>query len=554
MQKAINLIVILLLTLSILICTDCTTKPLTRTPTPLPSVQKPTEQPPSDTTPPEIIITSAPEETTLDEEITFEWIGSDLSSPTSSLTYAYYLENYDTDYSPFTSDTTRTYTDLPDGIYTLYVKSKDEADNISPIPATATITIATAPPEKSEVPVPITSSLLLLPDSEVNHIAVGSYNDIIYALDSINAQLYKSDSGGYGWSNISGSISGTATWDALATAPDNPDIVAVATNAGTEVCLSIDGGTNFIATQLADKLSAGERVKCIAISPSYGNDSWELAIGTSTGNGNGKVWVNIVNHFPSGWQDLSTSIPGWLPTAPGMSGVDIFAIEYSPAYVTDGTLLVIAASGPTQNIGDTYLYIGIRDLATNNVTWNQFSGYPVEICQAGQDTPGTPLTYADLALPSDYSGSSISNRHIYACWSDNSTGTATAGAANDDVYRLDNNICYSLQARPDIICSLAHYGPYSWGKLLAGAMTSATTDGISTQVYFTLNPQTTCLTWQHSQKPPSGIHDAQVAWSPDGNIAYCGTSTKGSASYDQSAFSRSINNGLTWNQIGLIDT
>jgi hypothetical protein len=75
-----------------------------------------------------------------------------------------------------------------------------------------------------------------------------------------------------------------------------------------------------------------------------------------------------------------------------------------------------------------------------------------------------------------------------------------------------------------------------------------------THTYFTLNPQSPHPTWQQSQKPPTGTHNAQVAWSPDGKVAYCGTSGGGGAGYDQSAFSISINNGLTWNQTGLIDT
>ncbi len=558
MRKVLNLQQILLLIFSILFCCSCGVESPAPVPVPPPPPLPPPAQPeppPPDTTPPEIIITGAPEEIVDVTEVTFEWNGTDDRTPTVNLTYSYYLEGFDTDYSQFTSDTARTYSDLASGPYVFHVKAKDEAGNISPTPATAETIIAPVPPVKSDVPFPLTSRLLLVPGSEVNRIAVGGYGNIVYALDSVNAQLYKSEHGGYGWENVSNDISGAATWDALATAPDNPKIVAVATNGGTEIYLSIDGSNNFMATKLAGKLGPGERVKCIAISPNYGRNTWEIAAGTSTGNGGGKIWVNIIDGFPSGWQDLSTGAPGWLPPVPATPGVDVFAIEYSPAFAADGTVLAIIASGPNSNTGDTYLHIGTRDLATNNMVWNRFSGYPVEICQAGQDTPGTPLTYADLALPSDYSGSRISQRHVYACWSDNPPGVATAGNNNDDVYRLDDVVCYRLQARPDVIGSLAHYGFYSSGKLLAGAMTSAPLPHRrGTQTYFTLNPQSTCPTWQQSQKPPTGTHNAQVAWSPDGRIAYCGTSGGGGAGYDQSAFSISTNNGLTWNQTGLIDT
>ena len=511
----------------------CVPQPATPTP-------PPPESPPPDTMPPETTITSAPVETIDYNEVTFEWTGSDDTTPTTDLIYSCYLEGHDTDYSPFTLDTARTYYELPDGSYVFYVKSQDEAGNIDPTPATSEFTIATPPPEEPEVEVPSGSQLLILIGSEVNRIAVGCDGKTIYALDSGNAQLYKSDLSGYGWNIISAGIAGAATWDELAVAPDDPDIVAVVTNARTEVYMSIDGGTNFHVTGLGGKLGAGERVQCLAISPCYGTPSRELAVGTATGNGGGKVWVNIVNHFPSGWQEISTGAPTW-------SNADVFAIEYSPGFAADGTLLAIAATAPPTD--DTYLYIGIRDLASNNAVWNNLPRYPVEICQSGQDTPGTPLTYADLTLPADYLGGAPSSRHVYACWSDNPPGVAVAGIANDDVYRLDDTMCYPLQARPDIICSLAHYGFYSRGKLLAGAMMSADTpSGLATQVYCTLNPQSTFPVWQKSLKPPTGPNEAQVAWSPSGEMAYCGTSSIGGGGGDESALSHSRDNGLTWNQ------
>lgn len=80
---------------------------------------------PQDTTPPETIITQAPEETINYSKVTFQWTGSDDTTPTSNLTYSYYLQGYDTGYSPLTPDTFKNYIDLPAGSYTFYVKSKD---------------------------------------------------------------------------------------------------------------------------------------------------------------------------------------------------------------------------------------------------------------------------------------------------------------------------------------------------------------------------------------------------------------------------------------------
>jgi hypothetical protein len=543
LMKTINnlgLLFALFLVLLIPAGNSCLPQPVTP-PSPPPPQQ---EEPSPDMTPPQTVITVAPSENITSGKVTFEWTGSDGRTPTNKLNYSYYLEGHDANYSSFTPDTTKTYTNLPDGTYIFYVKSHDEADNVDTTPAYVKFTVATPKPEeKTETVTPVVSTLLIVPNSDVSHIAVG-YDNTIYALDSPHARLYKSDHSGYGWTDISRGLGAAAPWTALAIAPDDHRIVAVVTN-GTEVFVSSDGGANFAATGLNGKLSGSERVQCLAISPGYG--SRDIAVGTSTGSGNGKVWVNIMNGFTGGWRDMSSRATGW-------SNADIFAIEYSPGFAADGTILAVAATGSPPNSDGTFLYIGFRDLGGNTTTWNNSSGYPVEIAQSGQDTPGTPLTYADIALPADYIGTSPASRHVYACWSDNPPGVAASGNPNDDVYRIDDTVCYRLLVHTDVICSLAHYGVFSRGKLLAGAAMASTVSLFrGPQVYFTSNPAAPYPTWQNSQKPPTGPAQARVAWSADGIVGYCGTSAPAGGSNDQSAFSVSTNNGFTWNQIGLID-
>src|SRR4030042_6372174 len=83
-----------------------------------PITPQPPEPPPQDTTPPEVIITVAPDMTINYNEVTFEWTGSDDTTPPANLTYSYYLEGNDTSYAPLRANTTKTYIDLPDGTYT----------------------------------------------------------------------------------------------------------------------------------------------------------------------------------------------------------------------------------------------------------------------------------------------------------------------------------------------------------------------------------------------------------------------------------------------------
>jgi hypothetical protein len=545
-MKTFNKLVILItpfLLLLILANNSCLVQPAA----PLPALPPPQSiKPTLDMTPPQTVITEAPSENVTSGTVTFRWNGSDDMTPTDKLTYSYYLEGHDSGYSPFNTETSKTYTNLPDGTYTFYTKAHDEADNVDLTPAYAKFTVSVPKPVKkteTETEAPVVSTLLIVPNSDVSHIAVG-YDNTIYALDSPHGKLYKSDHSGYGWTDISRNLGAGAPWTELAIAADDPRVVAVATS-GTEVFVSTDGGANFAATGLSDRLRGGEQITCLVVSPSYGHR--EIAAGTATGSGHGRVLINIMNGFPSGWKDMSTGAIGW-------SNADIFALEYSPGFSADGTILAVAATGPPPDSDSTFLYIGFRDLSGNSTVWNNSAGYPVQISQSGQDTPGTPLTYADIALPADYIGTSPANRHVYACWSDNPPGAASSGNPNDDVYRIDDTVCYRLLIRTDAICSLAHYGMFSRGKLLAGAVTASNTSLFrGPQVHFTSNPSSQYPTWQSSQKPPTGPGQARVAWAADGRAAYCGTSAPGGGSNDQSAFSISTNNGFTWNQIGLID-
>jgi hypothetical protein len=502
------------------------------------------EPPPADTTPPETTIVSAPAETVTEGDVSFQWTGSDDSTATADLVYSYMLEGYDADYSPFTTDTSKSYTDLDDGQYVFYVRAQDGAGNIDPTPATSSFTVAAL----------TAGGLKILANSELNRIGVGADGESIYALDSANTRLYKSSNGGRGWLDISAGVVGGATWDELVVAPDTAEVVALVTSCRREVSLSTNGGTTFFAMGLAGNLAPGELVRCVAISPAYSGSTREIAVGTSTGGGGGRVWVNII---PSaGWMDVSTGAAGWLPGAPAILGTDVFAVEYSPGFIGDRTILAVVSSGFAPDTDDTYLYLGLRGTGAVT-TWNNsvLPGYPVEICQSGGDTPGSPLTYADLALPSNYVGSDVSLRHVYASWSDNPAGAAMAGNPNDDAYRLDDISCTRLYVggAEFAVSSLAYHGTHYAGKLLAGAVRGDPAQ-FSVQVYFTAGPQSGMPTWNASLKPPTGLHEAQVAWSPDGTTAYCGTSTIGGAAADQSAFSVSTDNGVSWNQIGLIDT
>jgi len=172
--------------------------------------------------------------------------------------------------------------------------------------------------------------------------------------------------------------------------------------------------------------------------------------------------------------------------------------------------------------------VGARDLGARTTTWNFSTGYPVEIGQAG-----SPLNYADIALPADYSTTNPYARQVFASWN--------KGGAHD-IIRISDYQVYRMGA-PEAMSSIAYYGSIRSGKLLAGAARCQAGGGCyQVQTYFTGNPLSNYPAWQPSQKAPTGSRAAMVGWSPDGITAYAG------ASGTESAFSHSKNNGFTWNQ------
>jgi len=90
---------------------------------------------------PETYISNGPSGTISYKNVSFEWSGSDDTTPVESLAYSYKLEGYDSDWSPWTTNTTENYKNLPNGDYTFKVKSKDLDGNIDTTPATQEFTV-----------------------------------------------------------------------------------------------------------------------------------------------------------------------------------------------------------------------------------------------------------------------------------------------------------------------------------------------------------------------------------------------------------------------------
>ncbi|MFC1845878.1 hypothetical protein ACFLYM_00485 [Chloroflexota bacterium] len=408
--------------------------------------------------------------------------------------------------------------------------------------------------------------------SEVNRIAMGFDGKTFYSVDIANPNnatgadaLYKSTDSGISWNDSIGqNLYQTMTpaeqanfriWN-VAIAPDNTGIIAavINTNASTlpgSVWISIDGGDNWQNTNCP----AVSNISAIDIAAS--SSGYDIAIGTRNGAGGGTIF------------NFNTSNNGnW--AAQGLNG-DIMALKCSPDYNNDATISAVYS-----NLNGTFINAGIHDFEANTTNWNSIYGSaPPEITTAGAGTSATinQIITADLELPSDFSGQAPSFRRYYIC--------IDALNINAGIYRLDDTFCYWLMPATDTkrISSIAYYGSYTAGKLLAGEVLGSPCSA-EVMTWFTDAP-TTCpgTCWYQSVKPPtgaagtdnctgSGYGNAQVAWAPDGLTCYTATSSSGvlipgvnwpnpyvtGNDLDESAFSLTLNNGETWNQLSLIDT
>ena len=390
----------------------------------------------------------------------------------------------------------------------------------------------------------MTGNVVVSP-SEVSEIAIGR-NGVLYTIDSENSEVYRSLDAGVTWEDITSSlVDGGAGLPAskIVVAPDKPGTVAVVTNDDTRVYLSTDGGMDWTDTGVP---SLAGTIQAIAISKEYtqgGKEFSEIAIGTaawSDSGTTGQVWVRQFGQSFASWQNQNLTID------PDNPGGEVSALAYSPKYGSDATLLVVASTNSDVNDpykSKTWLCLLERD----TLAWNSLAGYPVEIASAG-DASDVSGIISSLALPSNYDGDDESKRQLFVSYD-------REPDASDDVYRLNDTTLYRLNADggADInISSIAYYGTLTSGKLLAGDTNPV--DGSSTvQVRRTDEPFDSSPTWRLSTVPPTGPGNAKVGWSPDGEIAYCGTGQSPGDELDESALSASLD-GDKWRQLGLMDT
>ena len=358
-----------------------------------------------------------------------------------------------------------------------------------------------------------TGNWVLASGSNIQHLTM-AVDGTIYAYTNPPATsytLFKSPDAGYSWSHTS------QVKDALvdiATAPDDASIVYYATAAN--IYKSVDAGYSFITLPPSPGGAGSDNITITDIDVARPEGSSIIAVGTRDSDNSQYGGVYIL--------DENKPFTGWLNT--NIGNYDTCAVAFSPNFATNRQLVAVAS-----NETDTFVTTKIGD-----TDWGKIMG--------DAKIKGLAPRAAAIAFPDNY---------------DATTGNYTlfvaidSGSDNGDVYRVNgvwapgNSIATDLDIGSAYnlsnvdVTGLAISGNTTAASLLAGAANSA-------QIYISTDSG---INWTRSSKAPTGQSKTCLLMAPDftsNGMAYAATNGT------ESAFSYTRDGGVTWNQIGLVDT
>jgi hypothetical protein len=283
-------------------------------------------------------------------------------------------------------------------------------------------------------------------------------------------------------------------------------------------------------------LVAGETIRCIDVSTKYGGYR-DIAFGTEGPTG-GRWATRSTRSYSSTQVQLNANgTPAVAFGTAANSGIDYEAIKFSPTYNGDASVALVYADANA-----TYYNVALRDLNQNTTLSYAFGTTGVEVRNPASAPGSSPdwsqLNRTVLELPSDFSGQSSSLRRAYVSLDAAGSKSPTS---QDGIYRIDDSTTYVLMdtsATPDkSIYSIAYYGTYASGKLLAGERRGQSCTA-TVPTWFTDSP-TTCPIpcWYPALKPTTGagnqgtcntgskdgVGAAVVHWNGDGSLGLVAT-------------------------------
>jgi len=341
---------------------------------------------------------------------------------------------------------------------------------------------------------------VLADGSDVQHLTMAGDGTLYAYGKGLTYTLYRSTDGGYSWSSI-GKVK-----DAIVDIAIAPDGVVYYATSSAIYRFTDDGDDGKFVALPSPGGAGGGGVEITSFDVIRLNNNVIVAGTRDTGPAQYGGVYTLDDTAPFTWTDTSL-------------GKDVYAVAFSPSFPGDRQLVAVATDEK-----DTFITTKFGDAGWGTTTGDaKLEGIvPVSAC---------------IAFPEDYDSERIASYFV----------AIDAVGNNGDVYKIENSVATDLNIGSGYnlsnvdVTGLAITGDTARAGLLAGAATSA-------EVYSSPDGG---RNWKRSTKPPTGEGNTYVVMAADfadSGRAYAATTGT------ESAFSYTEDGGITWNQVGLIDT
>jgi len=356
----------------------------------------------------------------------------------------------------------------------------------------------------------------------VNDIAVSTDGNTIYAATNVGGA--KSINAGRTWTALN---TGLVATDMVAIAPDKPNFVAFADATLLTVAVSQNGGNLFSALGAVRDTANGNPatvINDIDVSPTVSGINYIAVAGQDTLGPVSELYFFNMGAPIANWAGALTDIGTTAVRPPGAVATNLMAVAFSPNFASDYMALAVEDDNTTTTDFLLHAY-SFNSFDFNDST---YAAYPVILDAA---TVGA-MVKADIAIAPTYYGGEESTRVAFV---------SVDGAALDDaVYRTDDAIPSAL-AGAVAMYSIAYNGTTLVGGAAASNIVYTNATPLSPFGVFVPN-----RTVKRSGGNLAGITNVSVAWSGANVVSANQAATN-------AAFSMSTDNGLTFNDISLVD-
>ncbi|MFH0847711.1 MAG: hypothetical protein V1894_06650 [Chloroflexota bacterium] len=331
--------------------------------------------------------------------------------------------------------------------------------------------------------------------------------------------LFRSRDNGVSWA-YTGQVTDAIV--AIATASDNPEILYYAT--ASDVYRSLDGGASFVQLPSNPGGAGTGNIAITALAIGRFDASYMVAVATRDSDASQFGSVYLLNgNEPFQWTNTN------------LGDYDVYAVSFSPNYPADRLLVAVITN-------EIETYVSFKT--------SQGWGIGIGTARLSRDnlSPPSPIVAdrATIVFPEDFESEVSHGRTELFVGIDTSANLGdvyriTGIAAPNNSLATDLNVASAYGTNNLDVSSLALRGNSTSATLFAGSSQSA-------QTYLSRDGG---RNWSKSLKEPTGQSRTLVLLAPDfatTGRAYAATSGT------ESAFSSSVDSGVTWHQLALIDT